>query len=159
MKFYYLIFIDAVAAGTRNDHSENEAKFITLVYLSMVMSFNLLILREMFYLFSSIRIEFIIESFGEGKLNTLINYLTIYLIPLLLFNYLMVIRKNRWKLIKEKYSAQDDLIIYVNNLAPESITSKMKNKSKSVNGILSFSYVAFSTLALLFKGLLYIIFN
>jgi len=156
MKYYYLLFIDAVTALKNNsDYSQNGAKFWALIYISVAMSFNLLILNNIVYLITTFRIEFSIDGIDEGRLHSLINYLVIYFSPPLIINYLLVFPDEKWKKINNNYSSQDETIIHFNRFIPESILTKLKRKSVEVNGMFFWTYGAISMIAVFFYGVTY----
>jgi len=160
MKYYYLLFIDAVTAIMNNNgQTENFARFWALIYVSMAMSFNLLILREIIYLLSSVRLEFSIEDIGEGKLHSLINYIVIYFSPPILINYFLVIRNSKWKKIIKLYSPQDEDILHFNKFMPDSVISEIRKKSNTVNGMLALSYFLVSLGGFFIYGVVHAIIN
>lgn len=156
MKYYYLLFIDAVTAlKTNSEYSQNGAKFWTLIYVSLAMSFNLFIILHIFYILTSFRFELSIDSLGQGRLRSLINYLVIYFSPPLLINYLLVLRKNKWKKITHNYSPQDEVIVWFNSFMPESILTKLKRKSVDINGMFFMTYCGISMIAAFLYGVTY----
>jgi len=156
MRYYYLLFVDAVTALKINsDYSENEAKLWALVYISIAMSFNLLILNNIVYLLTLFRIEVQINGIGEGRLHSLLNYLILYLIPPLIINFLLNFRKNKWKKVTHNYSPQDEVIIWFNSFMPESILTKLKRKSVDVNGVFFMTYCALSMISVFLYGVTY----
>jgi hypothetical protein len=156
MKYYYLLFIDAVSALKNNsDYSQGGAKFWALVYISVAMSFNLLILTHIVYLLTSFRIEVQMNGIGEGRLHSLINYLVLYLTPPLTINFLLIFIRHKWEKITHNYSSQDDVIVWFNSFMPESILTKLKRKSVDVNGMFFMTYGALSMIAVFLYGVTY----
>jgi hypothetical protein len=107
MKYYYWLWIDFIRAAQKNDNSEIEARIYALVFLSMAFCFNIFILIGTFESLFGVQFHWDIQEFSSKKLNSLASFIfNFYLLPFLL-NYVLVIRKYRWKKIRVKYGDTD----------------------------------------------------
>lgn len=105
MNLYYSIWTDCILRAKSQPQNHNNWKGYTLLFMSMSMAINLItlmailqrnILHKSFY-----NIEFSISQ--SSKLNALISFIILFLLPPIILNYLLIFRNNRYKQIIGKY--------------------------------------------------------
>lgn len=114
MKFYYILFSDAINKILTVEKSKDMWKFYTLIYISFAMGFNLFMLSFILHDLSILRIETI-----ELKLNitsiyfidSFLSYGIVYLFPFLILNYFLIFYKDKYKEIIVKYKHYNGKVI------------------------------------------------
>lgn len=104
MNIYYKLWVDCISRARSLPKNKYNWKFNSLLFMTLAMSFNLLILLTYVerHITSSnfYQIEF---GFLPPFLNSFIAFLILYFIPLLLVNYFFIFRNDRYKLLEKKY--------------------------------------------------------
>jgi len=106
MKLYYTIWVDAIQkANSSKNQNRDMWKFYTMIGISMAMAINFItfmailqrnILQKSFY-----NLE--LNIFPGTKLNALISFIILFLLPPMIMNYLLIFRKKRYELLVKKY--------------------------------------------------------
>lgn len=105
IKFYYKIWVDTIIRIKSQPKNNENWKLLSMVYISMAMALNLIIimavlqrniLNKSFY---NLNIDF----FAGKKLDALVEFFVLFLIPMLAFNYFCIFYKEKYKVLIEKY--------------------------------------------------------
>lgn len=107
MNIYYKIWVDCIVKARTIPANKNNWKRFTMIFMSMAMAINfamiLAILQRSILGFSFY--DFRVDIFPGSKLDAFISFFTLYLLPMLLVNYFLIFRNNRYELILEKYKS------------------------------------------------------
>lgn len=106
MKLYYKLWADGIVKLRSRPQNAGLWKFFAMSFMSMAMALNLAgimailqrnILHRTFY-------ELSLDIFPGTKLDALVSFLVLFLLPPLLINYLLIFRRDRYKdIIKRGY--------------------------------------------------------
>lgn len=105
MKLYYTIWVDCILRAKSQPQNKNNWKFFTMIFMGMAMAINFItfmtilqrnILQKSFY-----NLE--VNIFSETKLNALVSFFILFLLPPLILNYLLIFRNNRYKQLIRRY--------------------------------------------------------
>lgn len=118
-KLYYRIWVDAIiAAQKKNAANDNGWKYILLIAFSVAQGINLL---TIFFLLVTIgfKIDIFIDFdiFPGTMLDGFLSAFITLFLPFIIFNYFMIFWKNRFEILKERYSSMNSkgipFVIYV----------------------------------------------
>lgn len=105
MKLYYAIWVDCILRAKAKPKNKNNWKFFTMLFMGMAMAINFItlmaifqrnVLHKRFYYLD-------LDIFSGTKLDALLSFLILFLLPPLLLNYLLIFRNNRYKVLIKKY--------------------------------------------------------
>jgi hypothetical protein len=114
MKFYYKIWVDCIVRAQSLPANKNNWKRFTMVFMSMSMAINFAmimailqrnILRFTFY-------NFRVDVFLGTKLDAFISFFILYLLPMLLINYFLIFRNNRYENLVKKYKSYNGKLFF-----------------------------------------------
>jgi hypothetical protein len=114
MKFYYILFSDAINKILTVEKSKDMWKFYTLIFISFAMGFNLFMLSFILHDLNILKIETIkvkLNTTGIYKLDSFLSYAVVYLFPFLMLNYFLIFYKEKYKQIIIKYKHYDGKLI------------------------------------------------
>ena len=114
MKFYYILFSDAINKILTVEKSKDLWKLYILFYISFAMGFKLFMLSFILNDLNILKIETI-----ELKLNitsiyfidSFLSYAIVYLFPFLILNYFLIFYKEKYKDIIVKYKHYNGKVI------------------------------------------------
>jgi len=115
MSLYYKMMVSCIYTAQKSSVLHDIWKFSSLLYFSAAMCCNILfiilLIKENFYeaLFSKIYVYYVFDS----KLNFLINLFLHLLLPIFLFNYVMVFYNNDYRDLIEKYHSNYNKKLFV----------------------------------------------
>lgn len=104
LNLYYLIWVDCIQRAKKQSINKENWQTITMIFMTLPMSANFVLLmtilekkviHEYFY-----KIDF---SFLSIRINNLLSYLFLFILPCFLINYLLIFRKGRYKNLLVKY--------------------------------------------------------
>lgn len=105
-KVYYTIWTDCIKKIQTVPASKANWKFITLVFMSTLMGLNLMFLSVILpnqFLWNFLN-YLKIDYFKGNTLDTLFNGLIQFMLPMLIINYLLIFRNDRYKKIIDNYN-------------------------------------------------------
>jgi hypothetical protein len=107
MNIYYKIWVDCIVKARSIPANKNNWKRFTMIFMSMAMAINfamiMAILQRNILGFSFY--DFRVDIFPGTKLDAFVSFFALYLLPMLLINYFLIFRNNRYELILEKYKS------------------------------------------------------
>ena len=104
-KLYYTIWVDCILRAKSQPQNKNNWRFFTMLFMGIAMAINFItfmailqrnILQKSFY-----NLE--LNIFPGTKLNALISFIILFLLPPMIMNYLLIFRKKRYELLVKKY--------------------------------------------------------
>ena len=105
-KLFYTIWVDAIQKAKSPENQNRDMwKFSTMIGISMAMAMNFItfmailqrnILQKSFY-----NLE--LNIFPGTKLNGMISFMILFLLPPVIMNYLLIFRNKRYELLVKKY--------------------------------------------------------
>lgn len=104
MKIYFKIWTDCILKARSLPGNSKNWKFYTLIYMSIAMSLNAILLRAVLErnVFNSNFYSLEIDVFPGSKLDALLSFMILYFIPIVILNYILIFwRKNYDDLIKK----------------------------------------------------------
>jgi len=114
MKFYYILFSDAINKILTVEKSKDLWKFYTLIYISFAMGFNLFMLSFILNDLNILKIETIELTLNITDfyfLDSFLSYAVVYLFPFLILNYFLIFYKDKYKDIIVKYKHYNGKLI------------------------------------------------
>jgi len=107
MNIYYKIWVDCIIKARSIPANKNNWKRFTMIFMSMAMAINfamvMAVLQRNVLQFSFY--DFRVDIFPGTKLDAFISFFVLYLLPMLLINYLIIFRNNRYEILLEKYKS------------------------------------------------------
>lgn len=107
MNIYYKIWVDCIVKARSIPANKNNWKRFTMIFMSMAMAINfamiMAILQRNILGFSFY--DFRVDIFPGTKLDAFISFFILFLLPMLLINYFLILRNNRYELILAKYKS------------------------------------------------------
>lgn len=107
MNFYYKIWVDCIAKARSIPANQNNWKWYTMIFMSMSMALNFMVVMAIFqrkilgYSFYHLNIDI----FPGGKLDAFISFFILFLLPVLLINYYLILRNRRYEVLLKKYKS------------------------------------------------------
>jgi hypothetical protein len=103
MGLYYRIWADSILRLKSIEANKNNWKYKSIASMSIAMTFNLfsimiILQKKIFGFFYEINFRFL-----SGYENYILTILILYLLPIILINYLLIFRGNRYEMFLEKY--------------------------------------------------------
>ena len=103
MGLYYRIWVDSIMRLKSIDAYKTVWKLKSMTGMSIAMTFNLILImvvlqKNVFGYFYEINLRFL-----SGHENYILTMLILYLAPIILINYLLIFRRNRYERLLEKY--------------------------------------------------------
>jgi len=114
MKFYYILFSDAINKILTVEKSKDLWKFYTLIFISFAMGLNLLMLKFICFelkIFKQFTILTNLNITSYQKIDSVLTYFTFHLFPFLLLNYFLIFYKDKYKEIIVKYKHYNGKLI------------------------------------------------
>ncbi|MNU17097.1 hypothetical protein D3C71_52760 [compost metagenome] len=105
MKLYYKIWVDCIQRARAQAQNKKDWKIYTMVFMSMAMALNFIlfmailqrnVLHKSFY-------NLDLDIFPGTKLDAVISFLLLFLLPPLAINYLLIFRNNKYEYLIQKY--------------------------------------------------------
>lgn len=107
MNIYYKIWVDCIIKARSIPANKNNWKRFTMIFMSMVMAINfamiMAILQRNILQFSFY--DFRVDILPGTKLDAFISFFVLYLLPMLLINYFLIFKNNRYEILLEKYKS------------------------------------------------------
>ena len=112
MKLYYTIWVDCILRAKSQPQNKNNWRFFTMLFMGIAMAINFItfmailqrnILQKSFY-----NLE--LNIFPGTKLNALISFIILFLLPPMIMNYLLIFRKKRYELLVKKYKYYNEKV-------------------------------------------------
>jgi hypothetical protein len=107
MKIYYKIWVDLIVKARSIPANKNNWKRFTMIFMSMAMALNFMLLMAILQrkLLGVSFYHLKVDVFPGTKLDAFISFFILFLFPMLLINYFLIFRNNRYELILEKYKS------------------------------------------------------
>ena len=111
MGLYYRIWVDCIMRLKSIDSNKTDWKFKGMTAMSIAMTFNLVLVlvilqKNVFGYFYEINIESL-----SGFQNYILTMLILYFAPIVLLNYLLIFRLNRYERLIEKYPYKNGKLV------------------------------------------------
>lgn len=115
MNIYYKIWVDCIVKARSIPANKNNWKRFTMIFMSMAMAINfamiMAILQRNILGFSFY--DFRVDIFPGTKLDAFISFFILFLLPMLLINYLLIFRNNRYEILLEKYKSHNGKLFFI----------------------------------------------
>jgi len=102
--FYYRIWVDCIKRVKMQPENKGDWQTITMFFMTMSMSANFVLLmtflEKSVFKYYFYKVDF---SFLPKRLNNLLAYLFLFILPCLMINYFLIFRKKRYKKLIQKY--------------------------------------------------------
>jgi hypothetical protein len=104
LNLFYKIWVDCIIRAKQQPANERNWKIVTMFYMTMSMAANFVLI--MTFLEKSVfkcyfyKFDF---SFLPTRLNNLLAYLFLFILPCIIVNYLLIFRKKRYQKLIHKY--------------------------------------------------------
>lgn len=99
LTIYYKLWVDCITKARSIPDNKNDWKVYTMIFMSMAMAINFVLfmalLQRNILGFSFYDIK--IDIFPGKNLDAFISFFILYLFPMLLVNYILIFRKNRYE--------------------------------------------------------------
>ncbi len=107
MNIYYKIWVDCIVKARSIPANKNNWKRFTMIFMSMAMALNFMLLMAILQrkLLGVSFYHLKVDVFPGTKLDAFISFFILFLLPMLLINYFLIFRNNRYELILEKYKS------------------------------------------------------
>ncbi len=111
MGLYYRIWVDCIIRLKLIDSKKTDWKLKSMITMSIAMVFNLVLVlvilqKNVFGYFYEINIESL-----SGFENYILTILGLYLTPVIVLNYLLIFRHNRYEILLERYPYKNGKVI------------------------------------------------
>lgn len=111
MKLYYHIWIDCIEKLKSQEKNKSDWKLKSMITMTFAMTFNFVFLmvilqKEFFGYFYEINVPAL-----SGFQNYIVTILTLYVLPLVTANYLLIFRRNRYEKYIDKYPFKNGKLI------------------------------------------------
>ena len=107
MNIYYKIWVDCIIKARAIPANKNNWKRFTMIFMAMAMALNFMlfmaILQRNFLGISFYHLK--VDILPGTKLDAFINFFVLFLLPMLLINYFLIFRNNRFEILLEKYKS------------------------------------------------------
>lgn len=104
---YYKIWVDCIMKARSIPANKNNWKSFTMIFMSMAMAINfalvMAILQRNILGFSFYDIK--VDIFPGTSIDAFIGFFVLYLLPILLINYLLIFRNKRYERLLTKYKS------------------------------------------------------
>lgn len=103
-KVYYTLWVDALISTRSLPKNKYMWKFYTMLFMSLCMALNLsmiiLLLKE---IFNNFYYDISIDIFPGYKVDFMIRFILLYMLPILIINYIFIFYNDKYKAIERKY--------------------------------------------------------
>ena len=111
MKLYYHIWTDCIKRMKSQEENRTDWKMKSMIVMTFAMTFNfvfvmVILQKEFFGYFYEINVPTL-----SGFQNYILTILTLYVLPIVTANYLLIFRNNRFEKFAEKYPYKDGKLI------------------------------------------------
>ena len=107
MNIYYKIWVDCIIKARAIPANKNNWKRFTMIFMAMAMALNFMlfmaILQRNFLGISFYHLK--VDILPGTKLDAFISFFVLFLLPMLLINYFLIFRNNRFEILLEKYKS------------------------------------------------------
>lgn len=103
MALYYRIWTDCILRGQSQPNNKHNWKVASLIFMSISMAFNLALFMIILQKFLGSNFYTLQIDFIPKYLNKIISFMILFPFPPTIINYLLVFRKNRYKIFMKKY--------------------------------------------------------
>ena len=114
-RFYYSVWSDCILKMQSVSFSKKSWKFYSLLLMSMCMAMNFMFIMG---LIQNKRIglnyfyKLNIDIFPGNKLDAFVSFFILFLLPMLIINYLLVFRKNQYQIIINRGKKYDGKLFF-----------------------------------------------
>ena len=109
MNIYYKIWVDCIIKARAIPANKNNWKRFTMIFMAMAMALNFMlfmaILQRNFLGISFYHLK--VDILPGTKLDAFISFFVLFLLPMLLINYFLIFRNNRYEILLEKYKSHN----------------------------------------------------
>lgn len=101
---YYRIWVDCIKRGKSLPANKNNWRVASMLFMSMAMIFNLVLFMVVLqsgllgYYFYKLEISFL-----SKYLSNVVSFIVLFVLPVVILNYLLIFRKERYKILIKKY--------------------------------------------------------
>ena len=122
-KVYYTLWVDALISTRSLPKNKYMWKFYTMLFMSLCMALNLsMIILLIKKIFNDLYYDIPIDLFLGDKLDFMIRFILLYLLPVLFINYILIFYNNKHEFIEKKYNYNNGkyyiAYIIVSNMIP-----------------------------------------
>lgn len=108
LSLYYKIWVDCIQRAKRQSANKESWQTITMIFMTLSMSANFVLImtileRHVFHIYVY-KIDF---SFLPTRINNLLAYLFLFILPCVVINYLLIFRNKRYEKLLPKYRYYD----------------------------------------------------
>lgn len=102
---YYRIWVDCILKAKSIPRNRNNWKVITIIFMSMTMTLNLMFLMAILqrYIVSVDFYGINLDIFPGSILNSAADFFILFLLPILLLNYILIFHNRRYKQLIKKH--------------------------------------------------------
>lgn len=106
MKYiYYSIWVDAIVNIKKNPKHKKDWKFFSMVYMTLLNALNLGAVLMLLAYFLKVEVIWVRLTFLPGTmLNSFVAFMVQFAMPFILFNYVLIFHKNKYKGLIQRYS-------------------------------------------------------
>ena len=105
---YNAIWVDCILRVKSQDSNKDKWKTVAMALMSVAMVFNFLLIINITQLVILKRTFYTIDLyFLSGKLKTLTEFTLRFIVPVVLINYLLIFRNDRYQKLIERYPYRD----------------------------------------------------
>lgn len=111
MKLFYMLWADCISRARLQPTNKHNWKTMTLIIMSLAMSSNFVVImallqREILkYDFYKFDITFL-----SGPIKNVVRFIVLFYLPCIVFNYLMIFRKNQYDNLLRKYKYHNGVL-------------------------------------------------
>jgi hypothetical protein len=104
MGLYYRIWVDCIERARRQPANKENWQIGSMIFMTLAMAFNFIlimtilekhVLKNYFY-----KIDF---SFLPVRINNVLSYIFLFILPCIIINYLLIFRNKRYEKLIKKY--------------------------------------------------------
>lgn len=115
MAIYYRIWVDCIARAKSIPANKSNWKFFTLLFMSMAMAIDFAVLMSFVQkvLLGSYFFKLNVDLFQGTKIDALISGLMLFVLPMIILNYILIFRNNRFEHLVLKYKSFNGRLFFL----------------------------------------------
>jgi len=115
MNLYYKIWVDCILKAQSIPANKRNWKHFTMAFMTTAMAINLAIIMSILQrnILGKYFYHFEVDFFPGTKLDALISGFTLFGLPMLLLNYFLIFRNNRYEELLKKYKSYNGKLFFI----------------------------------------------
>lgn len=114
MCLYYSVWVDCIKRAKQLPANKNNWKGGTMIFMTLAMSSDFILMMTILEKYFIKRTFYTIDFyFLPGRVNSVLSYIFLFVLPCLIINYLLVFRNKRYTTLLEKYPYYNGMLFLV----------------------------------------------